>query len=72
MLGEYPCVPVPEDVSHLQVRDPDDAVVLASALMARAEVLVTGDKDLLELEENPGIRIMKPRDFWSLARFGTR
>jgi putative PIN family toxin of toxin-antitoxin system len=63
LLAEYTCVSVPDDVSHLQVRDPDDAVVLASALMARADVLVTGDKDLLEMEGEPGIRIMKPRDF---------
>lgn len=72
LLKEHPCVPVPQDVSHLQIRDADDAVVLASALTARADVLVTGDRDLLEMEGDPGIRIMKPRDFWSLARFGTR
>lgn len=48
------------------VRDPDDAVILGEALVIRADVLVTGDKDLLEAGEVPGIRILEPRGFWQL------
>jgi predicted nucleic acid-binding protein len=50
------------------VRDPDDAVILAEALVLRADVLVTGDKDLLEAGEVPGISILDPRGFWRLVR----
>jgi putative PIN family toxin of toxin-antitoxin system len=50
------------------LRDPDDAVILSEALALRADVLVTGDKDLLEAGEIPGISIIDPRGFWQLVR----
>jgi putative PIN family toxin of toxin-antitoxin system len=49
------------------VRDPDDAWVLGAALAGQVEVLVTGDRDLLEMAEPP-LPILSPRDFWELAR----
>ncbi len=44
-------------------RDKDDDNVLACALEADAEYLVTGDKDLLQLKAFKGIYIIMPRDF---------
>lgn len=44
-------------------RDKDDDNVLACALEADADYLVTGDKDLLHLKVFRGIRIITPRDF---------
>ena len=44
-------------------RDPDDDVILSCALEARADYLVTGDVDLLELKIFKGIRIVTARDF---------
>ena len=44
-------------------RDPDDDAILACALEAGADYLVTGDVDLLELKTFKGIRIVTPRDF---------
>ena len=44
-------------------RDPDDDAILACALEAWADYLVTGDLDLLELKTFKGIRIITPRDF---------
>lgn len=58
----------PANTPPVVVRDPDDAVVLGEALATRADVLVTGDKDLLEAGEVPGIRILDPRGFWQLVR----
>lgn len=52
----------------IEIRDPDDAVILGEALAARADILVTGDKDLLELGDIPGIRILNPRGFWQEIR----
>jgi putative PIN family toxin of toxin-antitoxin system len=52
----------------VRIRDPDDAVILSEALALRADVLVTGDKDLLEAGEVPGISILDPRGFWQLVR----
>jgi len=46
-------------------RDPDDDMVLSAAVEGRAEVIVTGDDDLLVLREYEGIRIETPRAFLS-------
>ena len=42
-------------------RDPDDDVVLASALAGHADLIVTGDDDLLVLKNFQRIRILSPR-----------
>ncbi len=44
-------------------RDPDDDVVLATAVAAGATVVVTGDQDLLALQAYAGIPIIGPRTF---------
>lgn len=44
-------------------RDADDNKILECALAARAEVIVTGDSHLLELDPWRGIRILSPTDF---------
>ncbi len=44
-------------------RDTDDDNILACALAAKAEYLVTGDADLLELKRHKGVKIISPRDF---------
>ena len=49
------------------VRDPDDAWVLGAARAGQVDVLVTGDRDLLEMADPP-LPILSPRDFWELAR----
>ncbi len=58
----------PLALSPYRVEDPDDAVVLASALTAEADVLVTGDKALLNLAEAirqaEGLLIIHPATFW--------
>ena len=58
----------PADAPPVTIRDPDDAVILSEALALRADFLVTGDKDLLEAGEVPGISILDPRGFWQLVR----
>jgi putative PIN family toxin of toxin-antitoxin system len=62
----------PEVTPTVRVRDPKDAPLLAAALAGGANVLVTGDRDLLELEQPAGIRIVTPRGFWQLARSSTQ
>lgn len=68
-LRQYHVEPRPEHVSGVSVRDPDDAWVLASALRAAADVLVTGDPDLLDVAAQvQDLRIMNPRGFWEVHR----
>ncbi len=58
------CVPVP--LPQRVCRDADDDGVLATALVGRAEYVVTGDEDLLLLKEFQGIPILPPRRFMEL------
>lgn len=44
-------------------RDPDDDIVLATAVAGSVAVIVTGDRDLLVLESHAGIPIWTPRQF---------
>ncbi len=57
--------------SPLSLRDPDDEKVLADAISAGAEILVSGDQDLLVVAEKSPIRILSPRAFLTLVRGGT-
>ena len=43
--------------------DPTDDKYLVAALEGQAGFIVTGDTDLLEIEEFEGIRILTPREF---------
>jgi uncharacterized protein len=45
------------------LRDPKDAIILASAVSGGARFVITGDQDLLVLREYSGIRIVSPNDF---------
>lgn len=49
------------------VRDASDALVLAEAVMGGADVLVTGDRDLLDVA-SPPIPILSPRGLWERLR----
>ncbi|MGH9946785.1 MAG: putative toxin-antitoxin system toxin component, PIN family [Pyrinomonadaceae bacterium] len=46
-------------------RDPDDDAVVACAVSAECEFIVTGDQDLLVLTEYRGIRIVTATEFLS-------
>jgi len=49
---------VPAPIGSVVEADPDDDAVLACAVAARAEVIVSGDSDLLALESYEGIPII--------------
>lgn len=44
-------------------RDPDDAIYLEAAFACKADYLVTGDRDLLDLKIYREIRIFTPKEF---------
>jgi putative PIN family toxin of toxin-antitoxin system len=46
-----------------QLRDPKDLTILAAAMSAGVDAIVTGDLDLLVLTEFNGIFILNPQDF---------
>jgi putative PIN family toxin of toxin-antitoxin system len=49
-------------------RDRDDRWVVAAAMMGRADVLVTGDRDLLDLAGEAPLPVLSPREFWDKLR----
>ncbi len=51
-------------------RDPDDNLILATAIAGQAEVLVSGDDDLLTLQKVDGISILTARQ--ALERLGKK
>ena len=67
-VREHEVVARPPKPASLPVRDPADRWILASAMAARADVLVTGDRDLLDVAAQAPLRILAPRAFWELAR----
>lgn len=67
-LGQYAATAGGEAASRVAVRDPDDEIVLGAAIAAEADVLVTGDRDLLEVRQRViEIRILDPRAFQGLV-----
>ena len=58
-----------DDVPLVQVvRDPNDDMIIGCALAARADYLVSRDKDLLSLGCYEGIAILTPEAFLQLLR----
>jgi len=49
-------------IEEADLRDPDDAAVLACAVAAHAEAIVSGDDDLLTLGSYRSIAILSPAD----------
>jgi putative PIN family toxin of toxin-antitoxin system len=54
----------PAQLPRVELRDKDDLPIPAAAIAAGAGVLVTGDKELLDLSHMEGLEILSPRQFW--------
>jgi len=67
-LREHEVAPKPAPRAAVPKRDPDDQWVVASAIESRVDVLVTGDRDLLDIASDAPIKIVDPRGFWDLVR----
>ena len=62
MTLELVPVPMNEKMAESQIRDVDDRPILRAAIEAKADVLLTGDRDFLESGvKNP--MIMTPTEF---------
>jgi uncharacterized protein len=68
LLRDQTVVPKPTALLSIKVRDPDDAWVLASAVSGGADLLVTGDQDLLVLADRAPLPILTPREAWERLR----
>jgi uncharacterized protein len=64
LIGQDAILAEPEDLPDLAIQDRDDVAILAAAIGARADVLVTGDHELQGLKNIGQVRIISPRAFW--------
>jgi predicted nucleic acid-binding protein len=48
----------------VEIQDQDDLPILSAAISGKADVFVTGDKELLDLSEVENLAILSPRQFW--------
>jgi predicted nucleic acid-binding protein len=69
VLRRHPVHPTALPPEESPLSKPDDAQILASALAVGAEVLVTGDRDILDVRDRiHGIVVKNPREFWEMVR----
>ena len=67
-VREHADVVAPGEPATWPDTDPADRWIAAAAISGRADILVTGDKDLLGAAPVEGLRIMSPRGLWELLR----
>jgi putative PIN family toxin of toxin-antitoxin system len=65
--GELAIAVSPLAIPHAVPRDADDDQVIAAALAAQADLIVSGDNDLLTLGQYRGIAIVMPAQAVRLA-----
>ena len=63
MVREYATIIQPAKVPTEACRDRSDLAVLGTALAAKADCIITGDRDLLDLGTFRGTAILSPRAF---------
>jgi predicted nucleic acid-binding protein len=64
--------PEPRNLLDLDLSGRNDLMIVGSAINARAEILVTGDREILAFKKKPrGLRIVSPRECWNLTTRAT-
>ena len=49
----------------IRIKDSDDIAILACAIAGKADVFVTGDKELLSLRKIEDLAVVSPRELWN-------
>ena len=55
-------------LDKMTCRDKDDDKILGLSEVAKPNYIITGDKDLLSLEEFHSVPIITPREFWEISK----
>jgi putative PIN family toxin of toxin-antitoxin system len=68
LLRQTAVVAAPPGQFEVKLADRDDIPILAAAVVAHADVLVTGDAELLALGAVGGTTLMSPRQYWEAVK----
>lgn len=68
LLQEDAVLAEPGPLPDIEIKDHDDLPILAAAVAAQVDVLVTGDQELLSLRRVGRVPISSPRQFWERLR----
>jgi len=55
-------------IADLALKDMADVAIVSSAINGGADILITGDKEILALKHAGSMIIMSPRQFWDNER----
>ncbi|MCY3987322.1 MAG: putative toxin-antitoxin system toxin component, PIN family [Gammaproteobacteria bacterium] len=69
-VAEHAQLVAPEHPADWPESDPSDRWIVASALAGSADVLISGDKELVDSSRGRSVRVLTPRAFWKLLRKG--
>ena len=67
-IREHADVIVPAEPAPWPENDPDDRWIMAAAAVGDADVLATGDKEILAASGAVSFPIVTPRGFWESLR----
>jgi len=62
----------PGKLPTVDIQDQDDLPILSAAVSARADVFVTGDKEILDIGRIEKMTILNPRQFWEKLKANPR
>jgi len=68
MLRKGSVLSNPSQSADLPIRDPTDKALVSSALNGKADLFVTGDRELLDLAGFGPLDIVSPRMFWERSK----
>ena len=57
-----------QPLAHLVLKDPGDLAIVSSAINGGADLLITGDREVLALKRVGTMQILSPRQFWDNER----
>ena len=57
-----------QPLADIPLKDSADVAIVSSALNGAADILITGDKEMLHLKRVATLDIMTPRQFWDNER----
>lgn len=64
LIEQDAIVAEPGDVPALSIKDRSDVEIVAAAVGGRADVFVTGDREVQDIKEIRKMRVVSPRTFW--------